>query len=46
MIRVYRALFTNQIQIMSQYRAQMFLYVLFSFIRPIIFLAAWLAVSA
>jgi ABC-2 type transport system permease protein len=45
-IRVYRALFTNQIQIMSQYRAQMFLYVLFSFIRPIIFLAAWLAVSA
>lgn len=45
MIRIYRALFTNQIQIMSQYRAQMFLYVLFSFIRPIIFLAAWLAVA-
>lgn len=45
MIRIYRALFTNQIQIMSQYRAQLFLYVLFSFIRPIIFLAAWLAVA-
>jgi len=44
-IRIYRALLTNQIQIMSQYRAQMFLYVLFSFIRPIIFLAAWLAVA-
>ncbi len=45
MIRTYKALFVNTMQIMSQYRAQLFLYVLFSFIRPIIFLAAWLAVA-
>lgn len=45
MIRIYRALFTNQMQVMSQYRVAMFLYVFFSFIRPIIFLAAWIAVA-
>lgn len=45
MIRVYRALITQQIQVMSQYRVALFLYALFSFVRPIIFLAAWLAVA-
>lgn len=46
MIRVYRALVTMQIQVMAQYRVALFLYALFSFIRPIIFLAAWLAVAS
>ena len=45
MIAVYRALVVQQIQVMSQYRVSLFLYVFFSFIRPIIFLAAWLAVA-
>lgn len=45
MIRIYRALLTQQLQVMSQYRVALFLYVFFSFIRPIIFLAAWLAVA-
>jgi len=44
-IGVYRALFLQQFQVMSQYRVATFLYALFSFIRPIIFLAAWLAVA-
>jgi ABC-2 type transport system permease protein len=43
---VYRALLIAQFQSMMQYRLQMFLYVFFSFIRPIIFLAAWTAVAA
>lgn len=45
MIRVYRALATQQVQVMLQYRVATFLYALFSFVRPIIFLAAWLAVA-
>jgi viologen exporter family transport system permease protein len=45
-IRIYRALVTQQIQVMSQYRIAFFLYALFSFIRPIIFLAAWVAVAS
>ena len=45
MIRIYRRLFLQQFQAMSQYRIAMFLYSLFSFIRPIIFLAAWIAVA-
>lgn len=45
MIRTYRALMTQQFQVMSQYRVSLFLYALFSFIRPIIFLAAWIAVA-
>lgn len=45
MIRTYRALIVQQFQQQSQYRVSLFLYALFSFIRPIIFLAAWLAVA-
>lgn len=45
MIRVYRALITQSIQVLSAYRVSLFLYALFSFIRPIIFLAAWTAVA-
>lgn len=45
MTAVYRALFTSQVQLFSQYRVAMFVYVLFSFVRPVIFLAAWLAVA-
>jgi len=44
-IRVYRALITQSIQVLSAYRVSLFLYALFSFIRPIIFLAAWVAVA-
>lgn len=45
MIGIYRALLVQAFQQMAQYRVAMFLYALFSFIRPIIFLAAWLAVA-
>lgn len=45
MIEIYRALVVQQFQQMSQYRVSLFLYVFFSFIRPIIFLAAWIAVA-
>ena len=45
MIRIYRALLVQAFQQMAQYRVAMFLYALFSFIRPIIFLSAWLAVA-
>ncbi len=45
MIRTYRALLRQSFQIMSAYRVALFLYALFSFIRPVIFLAAWVAVS-
>ena len=45
MIAVYRALMVQTFQQMSQYRVSLFLYVFFSFIRPIIFLAAWVAVA-
>ncbi len=45
MIRVYRGLLRQSFQIMSAYRVALFLYALFSFIRPIIFLAAWIAVA-
>lgn len=45
MIRIYRALFVAMFQQASQYRVAWFLYVFFSFIRPIIFLAAWIAVA-
>lgn len=44
--RTYRALLLAQLQAAMQYRVQMFLYVFFSFIRPVIFLAAWTAVAA
>ena len=45
MIGIYAALFRQAFQIMSAYRVSLFLYALFSFIRPIIFLAAWIAVA-
>jgi ABC-2 type transport system permease protein len=44
-IRTYRALMTQSLQVMSAYRVSLFLYALFSFIRPVIFLAAWVAVA-
>ncbi len=46
MIATYRILLVAQFQQASQYRVSMFLYLLFSLIRPIIFLAAWTAVAA
>ena len=45
MIRTYRALVVQGFQVLSAYRVSLFLYALFSFIRPIIFLAAWVAVA-
>ena len=45
MIAVYRRLFVAGMQQAAQYRLQFMLYVLFSVIRPIIFLAAWAAVG-
>jgi len=44
-IRTYRALLVAQIQAASQYRVQSILWMLFSVIRPVIFLAAWVAVE-
>jgi ABC-2 type transport system permease protein len=44
-IRVYRALLLAQLQLAAQYRLAMFLYLLFSIMRPLIFLAAWSAVA-
>jgi len=44
-IDVYRALFVGQIQAASQYRVQSILWMLSSVIRPVIFLAAWVAVA-
>lgn len=45
MIRTYRALLLAQIQAASAYRVQSILWMLFSVIRPVIFLAAWVAVA-
>jgi viologen exporter family transport system permease protein len=45
-IRIYRQLFTAQLQAAAQYRIQFILWMLFSVIRPTIFLAAWVAVAA
>ncbi len=45
MIAVYGVLLRQAFQVMSAYRVALFLYALFSFIRPIIFLAAWVAVA-
>jgi ABC-2 type transport system permease protein len=45
MIRTYRALLVAQIQAAAQYRVQSILWMLFSVIRPVIFLAAWVAVA-
>ncbi len=46
MIAAYRQLFVAQIQQAAQYRIQALLWMLFSIIRPVIFLAAWTAVAA
>ncbi|TMC73299.1 MAG: hypothetical protein E6J13_03890 [Chloroflexi bacterium] len=45
MINTYRALLVAQIQAASAYRVQSILWMLFSVIRPVIFLAAWVAVA-
>ena len=45
MIRTYRALFVAQIQAAAHYRVQSILWMLFSVMRPVIFLAAWVAVA-
>jgi len=45
MLRAYRALLVAGFQNASQYRLTLFLYVFFSVLRPIIFLAAWVAVA-
>jgi ABC-2 type transport system permease protein len=45
-IRTYRALLVAQIQAASQYRVQSILWMLFSVVRPVIFLAAWVAVAS
>ena len=45
MISTYRALLVAQIQSAAQYRVQSILWMLFSVIRPVIFLAAWVAVA-
>lgn len=45
LLRIYRALLTAEFLAQSQYRAQMFLYLLFSIVRPLVFLAAWVAVA-
>jgi ABC-2 type transport system permease protein len=44
-IQTYRALFVAQIQAAAQYRVQSVLWMLFTVIRPVIFLAAWVAVA-
>jgi len=44
-IAVYRALLVAQIQAAAQYRVQSILWMLFAVIRPVIFLAAWVAVA-
>lgn len=44
--RTYRALLLAALQAALQYRVQFFLYAMFSFMRPIVFLAAWTAVAA
>ena len=46
MIRTYRQLLTANFQQAAQYRIQFVLWMLFSVIRPTIFLAAWVAVAA
>lgn len=45
MIRTYRALFVAQIQAAAQYRVQAVLWLLLALVRPVIFLAAWVAVA-
>ena len=46
MIAVYRALLLAGFQQMAQYRIQSLLWMLFAIIRPVIFLAAWVAMAS
>src|SRR5437773_1403679 len=45
LVRIYRALIVAGIQQAAQYRVQSLLWMLFSIVRPVIFLAAWVAVA-
>jgi ABC-2 type transport system permease protein len=45
LMRIYRALLLAGFQQAAQYRIQSLLWMLFSIIRPVIFLAAWVAVA-
>ncbi len=45
LLRIYRALFVAEFQSAAQYRVQGILWMLFSILRPVIFLAAWVAVA-
>ena len=45
MVAIYRALLLAGFQQMAQYRIQSLLWMLFAIIRPVIFLAAWVAVA-
>lgn len=45
MIRTYRALLVARLQSASQYRVQSVLWMLLEVVRPVIFLAAWVAVA-
>jgi ABC-2 type transport system permease protein len=45
LVRIYRALLLAGFQQAAQYRVQSLLWMLFSIVRPVIFLAAWVAVA-
>ena len=45
LVRIYRALLLAGFQQAAQYRVQSLLWMLFAVIRPVIFLAAWVAVA-
>ena len=45
LVRIYKALLLASFQQAAQYRVQSLLWMLFSIVRPVIFLAAWVAVA-
>ena len=45
LVRIYKALLVAGIQQAAQYRIQSLLWMLFAIVRPVIFLAAWVAVA-
>ena len=45
LVRTYQALLLAGFQQMAQYRIQSLLWMLFAIIRPVIFLAAWVAIA-
>ena len=45
MLRAYRALFLAEFQSAAQYRVQYLLWLFGNVIRPVIFLAAWVAIA-